>query len=139
MEVKKFSKRLLSVQCETIIPSPQINWIGFVLPTLQLVATLRPLHSLRSPRSHEILIIDAALRKKAYIRHLMALQQDEMPEEVIGAPAGRSESDDIEATPISSDPFPDFPSPTPTHRLYLMVLADFGLAFTWLCKYAVAT
>lgn len=24
-------------------------------------------------------------------------------------------------------------------RLYLMVLADFGLSFTWLCKFAVAT
>ena len=31
------------------------------------------------------------------------------------------------------------PLPASRSRLYLMVLADFGLSFTWLCKFAVAT
>lgn len=36
-------------------------------------------------------------------------------------------------------PFPNVPTPTSRRRLYLMVLADFGLSFTWLSKFAVAT
>lgn len=36
-------------------------------------------------------------------------------------------------------PFPSQLPQTPRFRLYLMVLADFGLSFTWLCKFAVAT
>lgn len=31
------------------------------------------------------------------------------------------------------------PPPASWGRLYLMVLGDFGLSFTWLCKFAVAT
>lgn len=45
--------------------------------------------------------------------------------------------DDEEHAP--SSPFASVRAPTPRLRLYLMVLADFGLAFTWLTKFAVAT
>lgn len=38
-----------------------------------------------------------------------------------------------------ASPFPSNRNPTSKRRLYLMVLADFGLAFTWLSKFAVAT
>lgn len=42
--------------------------------------------------------------------------------------------DEIEQTPQTQGP-----APASMRRIYLMVLADFGLAFTWLCKFAVAT
>ena len=38
-----------------------------------------------------------------------------------------------------TDLFHTVPAPASMRRIYLMVMADFGLAFTWLCKFAVAT
>ncbi|KAI0567601.1 MFS transporter [Gracilaria domingensis] len=40
-----------------------------------------------------------------------------------------------------SSPGPDQPErhPVSRNRMYFMVMADFGLSFVWLCKYAVAT
>lgn len=42
----------------------------------------------------------------------------------------------VEEADIAAQNSPQYAS---RQRLYLMVLADFGLAFTWLCKFAVAT
>lgn len=48
-----------------------------------------------------------------------------------------------EAVQIPEDgdtkPDDDQPPLVSKRKLYLMVLGDFGLSFTWLCKFAVAT
>eukprot|EP00177_Eucheuma_denticulatum_P005780 GFKZ01010555.1.p1 GENE.GFKZ01010555.1~~GFKZ01010555.1.p1 ORF type:complete len:613 (-),score=110.92 GFKZ01010555.1:520-2358(-) len=87
----------------------------------------------------------------------MAAQQDEIPNTPAPAttvdlqqPPYIPTTKAVSTTPSSplsnqgqqhgpDDHRPDELPQTPRSRLYLMVLADFGLAFTWLCKFAIAT
>lgn len=46
--------------------------------------------------------------------------------------------EDLQPSPSSQSP-QNAPRPASRRQLYLMVMADFGLAFVWLSKFAVAT
>lgn len=82
----------------------------------------------------------------------MAANHDEAEEEAAAASINIDVEDGLHVQskfispeePVSEEqappsPFSAAPTPTSNSRLYLMVLADFGLAFTWLAKFAVAT
>lgn len=111
-------------------------------------------HSFDSCRPFDVRKTSAADWKNAFASELMAIQDDVIAEEATVASSAvdldleegnvtlskfippEESQDEEHATPSL---FPSVPTPTSRRRLYLMVLADFGLSFAWLSKFAVAT